>query len=120
MLSAADQLKQLLSKSLKKIKEPDKQEKLQESIGYDIERLEQGEHFPGLVKYLSLLYDDVYSLIDYLSDDTVIVFDEMSRIIETAEQLDQEEANWYTDMLETQSLVSGLTLTFDWATVMQK
>ncbi|MGP4073775.1 transcription-repair coupling factor [Piscibacillus sp. B03] len=120
MQSAADQLKDLLAKSLKKLSDPEKQERLQEAIGYDIERLEQGEQFPGLIKYLSLLYDQVYSLVDYLSDDTIVVFDEMSRIIETAEQLDKEEANWYTDMLETQSLVNGLTLTFDWATVMQK
>ncbi|WP_091775896.1 transcription-repair coupling factor [Piscibacillus halophilus] len=120
MTKAAEKLKGLLAKSLKKLKEQEQQEKLQETIGYDIERLEQGEPFPGLVKYLSLLYDEVHSLIDYLSDDTMIVFDEMSRVIETAEQLDQEEANWYTDMLETQSLVNGLTLTFDWATVMQK
>ncbi|TFB21143.1 transcription-repair coupling factor [Filobacillus milosensis] len=120
MDEGAQKLKDLLAKSLKKIKEPEAQEKLRETISYDIERLEQGEHFPGMIKYLSLFYDEVHSLIDYVSDQTVVIFDEMSRVSETAEQLDREEANWYTDMLETQSLVNGLTLTFDWATVMQK
>ncbi|GEL78256.1 transcription-repair coupling factor [Tenuibacillus multivorans] len=120
MERGAERLKELLAKSLNKLKKAEDQEKLRESISYDIEQMEQGEHFPGMIKYLSLIYDDVHSLVDYMSEETMVVFDEISRVSETAEQLDREEANWYTDMLETQSIVNGLTLSFDWATVLQK
>ena len=118
--AGSEKLKQLLANSLKKIKNVEEKEKLREAISYDIERLEQGEFFPEALKYISLYYDELHSLIDYLPKDTIVVLDEMGRITETAERLDREAAHYYTDLLESFSIVPNLTLTLDWPTVLKK
>ncbi|GAA0467202.1 transcription-repair coupling factor [Alkalibacillus silvisoli] len=117
---AAQQLKEMLKTSLAKLNDETAKEQLYEKINYDIERLEQGETFSGIYQYLTLLYQKPSSLLDYLPKESVVLLDEMSRISETAEQLDREEANWYTEMLDQHSMVNGLKLSFDWQTVWNK
>ncbi|MDQ0352659.1 transcription-repair coupling factor (superfamily II helicase) [Alkalibacillus filiformis] len=114
MEQAAEKLKILLKSSVDQLKEDQQKERLYEKANYDIERLEQGEIFTGIYQYLTLLYEETSSLLDYLPKNSVVLLDEMSRISETAEQLDREEANWYTEMLEQQDIVNGLKLSFDW------
>ncbi len=120
MEQAAEKLKSLLKSSVEQLKEDQQKERLYEKINYDIERLEQGEMFTGIYQYLTLLYEETSSLLDYLPKNSVVLLDEMSRISETAEQLDREEANWYTEMLEQQDIVNGLQLSFDWYQVWDK
>ncbi len=120
MKEASHRLEKLLSQSLAKLNDEKDQEKLQEKINYDIERLKEGEQFSGIYQYIALCYDRMDSLLDYLPGNSLVVLDEMGRISETAEQLDREEANWYTDMLEQHSIVRGLNLSFDWQTVISK
>ncbi|GEN44737.1 transcription-repair coupling factor [Alkalibacillus haloalkaliphilus] len=120
MEQAAEKLKSLLKSSVEQLKSDQQKERLYEKVNYDIERLEQGEIFTGIYQYLTLLYEDTSSLLDYLPKNSVVLLDEMSRISETAEQLDREEANWYTEMLEQQDIVNGLQLSFDWYQVWDK
>src|SRR5699024_12503861 len=94
-----------------------KQERLQESVARDIERMREVEHFPGIYKYAGFLYDNPASLLDYVPEHGLIILDEMARIQETATQLDEEEAEWYTSLLETERMVEGSTFSFDWETV---
>ncbi|MGM8215707.1 transcription-repair coupling factor [Bacillaceae bacterium W0354] len=120
LINGGEKLKKLLAKSLEKIKDSEEKEKLRESISYDIERLEQGEFFPDALKYISLFYNQLHSLLDYLPKETIVILDEMGRITETAERLDREEANFYTELLENHAIVQGLTMTFDWQSVLKK
>ncbi|PKR77505.1 transcription-repair coupling factor [Halalkalibacillus sediminis] len=120
MMRGAEELKVRLEKSMEAIEDFNEKEKLRETIMYDVERLAQGDSFPGNYKYLSLFFDRVDSLLDYTSKDTVVILDEMSRISEKAEQLDREEANWYTEMLQNRSIVQDLQVSFDWTTVLEK
>lgn len=46
-----------------------------------------------MTKYLSYFYEKPASLLDYTSQDTIIILDEISRIQEMEEQLEQEEAD---------------------------
>ena len=117
---AGNKLEKLLEKSLKEMKNKDDQEKLLESISYDVERLKQGEFFPNALKYVSLFYDELHSLLDYLPEETVVVLDEMDRITETAERLDKEAAHFYTELLENHSIVKDLTMTLDFPIVLKK
>ncbi|MDQ0158453.1 transcription-repair coupling factor [Alkalibacillus salilacus] len=119
MQHAATELKMLRQETSRQLNTDEEREQLHEHVNYDIERLEQGEMFDGISQYVQLLYGEKNSLLDYFPEQTVLMLDEMSRISETAEQLDREEANWYTDMLERQAIVQGLTLSFDWLTVWQ-
>src|SRR5690625_306284 len=98
MISGGERLEQSLAQSLKKMKASNDKEKLMETIHYDIDRLKAAEPFKEMYKYTSYFYDNPTSLLDYLSKDDLIIFDEMERVQEAAEHLDIEEADVYTSM----------------------
>ncbi|MFC3040979.1 transcription-repair coupling factor [Virgibacillus xinjiangensis] len=114
---AADRVEEALAYSLKKMKDNEAKEALIESIEHDIGRMRDGEHFQEMYKYIGYLYQEPASLLDYLSDDGLVVFDEMSRIQETAANLDTEEAEWYSSLLEANKMVRNSTFSFDWQKV---
>lgn len=99
-----------LSRSLQKIKDTGVKEKLTEHIGYEIEQLKQKQSFQGMYKYISCYYDRPASLLDYLPEDTLVVMDEISRIQETSSNLEKEEAEWHTTLLNQGEILSGLSL----------
>ncbi len=97
---AAQHAYELLQAQLQKMSDRKSKEKLLENIGYDIERLKQEENFPGIYKYISLLYPERQSLFDYVPQDTVLWIDEPLRLLETVKQLEKDEAEWMTHSLE--------------------
>lgn len=58
--------------------------KLQRRVEQDIEKISNGIHFTGIEKYISYFYEKTFSLIEYLPQGSLIFFDEMSRIAQTA------------------------------------
>lgn len=120
LLSGAQRLETALSETLKKLKTNEEKETLVESVEQDIERLKNLEHFPEMAKYLGFLYDQPASLLDYLPQKGLLVFDEMSRIQETANHLDTEEAEWYSSLLESNQMVKESRFSFDWHTAWEK
>ncbi|MFD2761407.1 transcription-repair coupling factor [Lentibacillus juripiscarius] len=113
-LAAANRLEEALASSLQKLTSTEAKEKLAETIEPDIDRLKNLEHFQELYKYIGFLYDNPASLLDYLPSDGLIIMDEMSRIEETAANLDTEEAEWYSSLLETNAMVRDSTFSYDW------
>ncbi|WP_349410710.1 transcription-repair coupling factor [Pseudalkalibacillus sp. SCS-8] len=107
---AAANLELALSRSLQKIKDDGVKDKLTENIGYDIEQLKQQQTFQGMYKYISKYYDSPGSLLDYLPENPVVIMDEISRIQETSSQLEKEEAEWHTALLNQGETVTGLDL----------
>src|SRR5699024_5481730 len=103
--TAAERLEEALSLSLKKVKESKDKEALMEVIEQDISRLKNLERFQEMYKYIGYFYEEPESLVDYLPANGVIILDEMSRIEETAVNLDKEEAEWYSNLLETNRMV---------------
>ncbi|MCF6139594.1 transcription-repair coupling factor [Pseudalkalibacillus berkeleyi] len=99
-----------LSRSLQKIKDSGVKEKLTEHIGYELEQLKQKQTFQGMYKYISCYYDQPASLLDYLPDNTLVVVDEISRVQETSSNLEKQEAEWHTTLLNQGEMLSGLTL----------
>ncbi|WP_339283942.1 transcription-repair coupling factor [Oceanobacillus sp. FSL K6-3682] len=117
MLKVAERLEDALSDTLKKVKKPADREDLVEIIGQDIEQFKQLTRFQGMYKYIGYLYDEPASLLDYLPKNGVVFFDEMSRIQETATNLDHEELEWYTGLLEGNKMVRGSQFSFAWNTL---
>lgn len=107
---AEEQLRERLSATLKKVKSNETKEKLTQNVSFEISQLKQLGSFQGMYKYMSLYYEDEYSLLSYLSENTCIVFDELSRIKETADHLDQEEAQWSTALLEQGEMVHDVRM----------
>ena len=111
---AEQRLESSLSHSLKKLQKPEAKETLNEVIEHDIDRLKQQDRFEEMYKYIGYFYEQSHSLLDYLPENGLMVLDEMSRIQETANRLDQEEAEWHQSLLEANQTVRDLKLSFDW------
>jgi len=119
-LSAGQKLENLLNETMKSLKTNTAKEKLLESVSYDIERLKSGEKFTGMSIYNAYFYDEPANLLDYLAEDAVVFFDEMSRVQEAAEQLDNEEAEWYKHSLEMNYLMNNMTFSYDVTKIRKK
>ncbi|WP_164670626.1 transcription-repair coupling factor [Virgibacillus doumboii] len=117
MVTGAQRVEKALSASLKKLKTAEAKETLAEMMERDIERLKNLERFQEMYKYIGFLYENPASLLDYLPSNGVIMMDEMSRVHETAANLDTEEAEWYSNLLETNRMVRDSRFSFDWQTV---
>ena len=111
---AHNRLENALSHSLKKLNKQEAKETLAQVIEHDLDRLKQQEHFQEIYKYIGYFYEEPVSLLDYLPKEGIVILDEMSRIQETANRLDQEEAEWHRSMLEANQAVRDLHLSFDW------
>ncbi|MGM0838767.1 MAG: transcription-repair coupling factor [Bacillota bacterium] len=104
-----------LSNTVAKVKNEKVKQLLMENITYELEQLDNGQVFSELYKYLSLFYEKPASLLDYVPDNGVVVLDEISRIQETAESLDKEEAEWLVELLAEGKAVHDLKFSHSFA-----
>ncbi|WP_188456143.1 transcription-repair coupling factor [Virgibacillus oceani] len=114
IIAGAERMEDALAATLKKLKTKQAKEKLIEVMEHDIGRLKNLEHFQEMYKYIGFLYENPASLLDYLPSNGLIIMDEMSRIHETATNLDTEEAEWYNSLLESNQMVRDSRFSFDW------
>ncbi|WP_042220777.1 transcription-repair coupling factor [Oceanobacillus manasiensis] len=114
ILSGGERLEEALAVSMKNLKSSEAKEMLNEAVSHDIDRLKNLERFQEMYKYIGFLYQEPASLLDYLPDNGLIIMDEMSRIQETAINLDTEEGEWYSSLLESNRMVKNSTFSFDW------
>ncbi|TDQ34225.1 transcription-repair coupling factor [Aureibacillus halotolerans] len=105
----AQRLEQLLTTSLGKMKNQELKKDISENTRRDIDLLKQKTRFPELYKYMSLLYPASHSFFDYLSDSHVLFMDEIGRIQEVSSNLEQEEGEWHTSLLQQGKAVSELS-----------
>ncbi|WEG12727.1 transcription-repair coupling factor [Pullulanibacillus sp. KACC 23026] len=115
--NASVALETKLAATLKVVKKQAVKEALVEGVGQEISRLKEGMSFPGMAKYASLFYESPSTLLNYIGSKAVVVVDEISRIHEMAEQLDQEEAEWVTTLIEKGEAVADLSLSLSWEEV---
>lgn len=111
---AAESLDGALASTLSRLGDPAVREAVESHISADIERLRQHEAPQNIGRFSALLYSSQTTLTDYVPADTLVVFDEISRIQEMMDQLDREEAEWQVDMLQKGEMVSNVSLTMNW------
>ncbi|WP_107728483.1 transcription-repair coupling factor [Desmospora activa] len=117
LYQAGDRVAHLLEERLTQVKDPDTRSKLVEKIGWEVEQLKTGQRFTGMYKYISQVYPSYETLVDYLPQDVVWVWDEPNRIQETAKQMEREEGEWQTALLQQGEYLPALTLSVshdDW------
>jgi transcription-repair coupling factor (superfamily II helicase) len=112
LYQAGEHVQQLLTERLEKTKDPALKEKLQQSIGWDIEQLQSGVYFTGMYKYISQIYPQGESILNFLPTDSILIMDEPARIHETGKQLEREEAEWQTALLEQGEMLPALKLSY--------
>ncbi len=82
-------------------------------IGRDAERMQEGIHFPGLLRYASWMEGHQSTAIEYFPADAWMFYDEPVRLRETMERVIREEAEWMTGALERGEILPGLMTTYD-------
>ncbi|MED0681249.1 transcription-repair coupling factor [Aneurinibacillus thermoaerophilus] len=107
---AAERLEEHMSRALPKVKDIQAREKILEKVGWEIEQLRQGHSFTGIYKYISFLYRTNETLIDYMSCSPLVVIDEPSRIVEAAAQLEKDEAEWKTTLIQQGEFLPDIEL----------
>ncbi|KAB7704306.1 transcription-repair coupling factor [Bacillus aerolatus] len=115
LMTLSQRLEKALEASLKKVKKAEAQQLMKENISFEIDRLKQGMPIEGLSKYTALMYDQPMNLTDYLPDDGLVFFDEISRIREMNDSLEQEEAEWYTSLLDEGKIVHDVKLSYQFS-----
>ncbi|MDB5083610.1 MAG: mfd, partial [Bacilli bacterium] len=86
--------------------------KLEQHIGMDLEKLQQGIFFPGLLRYGKWLYEETATLLSYC-EDTVLFIDEPTRLREVARVLEREALEGEAQALERGEAVAGMLPRFD-------
>ncbi len=115
----AEALQERLDTSVRAAREQSAKNRLAENIGSEIEKLKQRTPFEALYKYMSLLYDQPYTILDYMPEGTRLVVDEPGRAQETMDTLDREEADWQTAMLADGAIPRNLTMSVPWSAVVE-
>ncbi len=106
----AQQLEKGLAKSLKKVKDQAAKEALLENITHEIEQLKSKQTFQQMYKYMEMFYDRGASLLDFLPNKGLVIMDEISRIQEMSQNLDKEEAEWQTSLIQQGETVVDLSM----------
>jgi transcription-repair coupling factor (superfamily II helicase) len=109
-----------LAKSLRKLKDDKAKLLLSQNIGYEIEQLKNGQKPNQVIKYLSLAYESINSLLDYLPSNGIVFIDEISRVQEMNDSLAKEEAEWYTSLLAGGQIIHDIHISHDLTELLQK
>lgn len=118
-----DGIKQLeagLANTIKKLSDEKLKTAVLENVSHELELLKNGQIIEQMFKYLSVFYKEPASLIDYLPTDGIVILDEISRIQETADHLEGEEAEWYISLLGEGSIIQDLSFSHSFAQFLQK
>jgi transcription-repair coupling factor (superfamily II helicase) len=118
--NAAQHASELLQEQLAKMTDRQAKQKLKEEIGYEIEQLEQHVHFASIYKYISLLYPERQTLFDYVAKDALLLIDEPARLIETSKQLERDEAELITGLLQEGKCLPAFVMAKTYETLLHR
>ncbi|PEH09615.1 transcription-repair coupling factor [Lactobacillus sp. UMNPBX2] len=116
---ANEKIKKEYNKQFSKLKNT-KEEKLTENIQKMLADFKDGFLKAEYLPYTEYIYPQSTNLIDYLSDEGLVIFDDYSRLTEKQKNLEYSEADWLTDRLRTNSLFDNLKLGHDFRSVEKK
>lgn len=109
-MQAADEAVVRLEEQLAKMSDPNAKERLKQEIHHEIDRMRGSSYFNDLYKYVALLYPEKHTLYEYMPQDTLLIIDEPARVLETAKQLERDEAEWNMHLLQHGKTLPSLQL----------
>ncbi|WP_048601125.1 transcription-repair coupling factor [Rubeoparvulum massiliense] len=110
MQKAAEELNRQIEGIASIIGDHDVRQQLQDKLSHEAFLLKSGEYFSGIYKYAELLYPEKNTLLDYMGKDTILIIDEPSRVQDSAQRLELEEAEWQIGMTQIGEMLPGATL----------
>ncbi|MCG7410776.1 transcription-repair coupling factor [Paenibacillus sp. ACRRX] len=108
--NAADEAGLRLEEQLSKMSDSQVKEKLRQEIHQEIDRLRGQVYFNDMYKYVTLLHPEKHTLYEYMPIDALMIVDEPARVLETAKQLERDEAEWNTHLLQHGKTLPSLPL----------
>ncbi|MBD7970889.1 transcription-repair coupling factor [Paenibacillus gallinarum] len=120
MKQAADRAAILLEEQIEKTTDRQAKLRLRDEIHREIELLREHMYFPEIYKYVTELYPEKQTIYDYMPQDTVLIFDEPARLLETGKQLERDESEWSMHLLQNGKTLPQLTLSLDHEEVLYK
>ncbi|WP_138496102.1 transcription-repair coupling factor [Paenibacillus pinistramenti] len=108
--TAAEKASQRLSAQLEKMTDRQAKNLLQGEISRELEMLREQVYFADMYKYISLIYPEQQTLYDYMPEDTLLILDEPARLLETAKQLERDEAEWNLHLFQNGKSLPELPL----------
>lgn len=108
LFQAGERVEKLLAERLEKVKDPTLRNSLVENVSADVEKLKQGVAFDGMYKYISQIYPHSESLMQYISEESLLIFDEPTRIMESARQMEKEEGEYKLSLLDRGEILPQL------------
>ncbi len=91
--------------------------KLREIIEPQLMDLENGLNDPKWLLYANYFYDKPHSLLDYLNNDGLVIFDDYSRINDSVRQLASDDEVWIADKVKNHELLKTTDYTNDFKKV---
>lgn len=116
--NAAQHTYELLQEQLAKMSDRQAKEKLLETLSGEIELLREGIYFQEIFKYISFLYPERQTLLDYIQEDSILVLDEPIRLQETSKQMDRDEAETTTYLLQEGKFLPAFALSKNYASLL--
>lgn len=91
----------------------DYRNKIEEIINRDIELIESGDYISKIDKYFNSFYDKTEIFLDYLENDFVILFDELSKIKQRSDNILIENKNLIKALIEKEKYVPDSILNIE-------
>lgn len=108
--AVAKQLSKRLIAEQSKLDDKDAK-RLQDNLEPQITDLKNGLSDPRWLLFADMIYDKQYSLLDYLDDNGVVIFDDYSRITDAARQLESDDGEWLNDKINRYEVLKSTTYT---------
>ncbi|MFD1179610.1 transcription-repair coupling factor [Paenibacillus puldeungensis] len=107
---AAQAAAERLEHQIEKMADRQAKIKLQEEISKEIELMREHVYFPEIYKYISLVYPERKTLYNYMPKDTLLILEDPARLLETAKQLERDEAEWNLHLFQNGKSLPELPL----------
>ncbi len=76
-------------------------------VHYDVERLERGQHFEGIEKYIDYFYTEDNTIFSYLPKDILLVLNDPNRLMERIEGFFEEYKDSFVGAMEKGFAIKG-------------
>ena len=99
-----------ISKICERIDEKSYTKAVREKVDEDIKLIKNGEYLTKIDKYFDSFYQNSETLIDYLSENTIIFLDEIDKIKQRAENIFKDNENLRKDLVEKNKIIPDVLL----------
>lgn len=115
-LKIVDRIRTLCEAKSKKLSDEDR-ERFESAVEEDCEKLISRRSGDVLFKYFSLLDGETSDILSYFPENGVVLFDEVSKVFEASEQIEKDDAEYITSLLEHGAIVNDVQLTRDFSDI---